>query len=236
MANCMKSTAERGVVSGGEKSCFQTCCSVREALQNKASLFFSFFLFFRCLEPANREYGSKLVFISDRIGLEFLFFIPIQSIDCLCSMVKKLAIREELNGTHSSDRIGLYHLFVNIIPPIPYAAAAFQYSFYSIRASSMSAASLTRSLARLNLAHGSQVARITSRQPVRLVAPIASSFFRITACAYTTPTSSAAIRLGNLQPGQPTKNVSIVAPTCLSGRHSQETCLLTYPHSFCTPI
>lgn len=165
-----------------------------------------------------------------------MFFIPIQSIDCLCSMVKKLAIREELNGTHSSDRIGLYHLLVNIIPPIPYAAAAFQYSFYSIRASSMSAASLTRSLARLNLAHGSQVARITSRQPVRLVAPIASSFFRITACAYTTPTSSAAIRLGNLQPGQPTKNVSIVAPTCLSGRHSQETCLLTYPHSFCTPI
>ncbi|KAJ9474768.1 54S ribosomal protein L10, mitochondrial [Pseudozyma hubeiensis] len=87
----------------------------------------------------------------------------------------------------------------------------------------MSAASLTRSLARLSLASGSQAARMPLRQPARFVAPVASSSLRILARTYATPASSAAIRLGNLQPGQPTKNRKRLGRGPSSGRGGTST-------------
>lgn len=87
----------------------------------------------------------------------------------------------------------------------------------------MSAASLTRSLARLSLASGSQAARMPLRQPARFVAPVASSPLRILARTYATPASSAAIRLGNLQPGQPTKNRKRLGRGPSSGRGGTST-------------
>ncbi|GAC99873.1 likely mitochondrial ribosomal protein [Pseudozyma hubeiensis SY62] len=87
----------------------------------------------------------------------------------------------------------------------------------------MSAASLTRSLARLSLASGSQAARIPVRQPARFVAPVAHSSLRILARTYATPASSATIRLGNLQPGQPTKNRKRLGRGPSSGRGGTST-------------
>ncbi|TKY89448.1 hypothetical protein EX895_001979 [Sporisorium graminicola] len=86
----------------------------------------------------------------------------------------------------------------------------------------MSAASLTRSLARLSLASGSQATRVVVRSPARLVVPVASSSFRLSARTYATP-ASAPIRLGNLQPGQPTKNRKRLGRGPSSGRGGTST-------------
>ena len=78
----------------------------------------------------------------------------------------------------------------------------------------MSAASLTRSLARLTLVSSSQTPRIALRQPARILpTQITSSSLHVSARTYATP-ASAAIRLANLRPGQPTKNVSLAISTC----------------------
>ncbi|SPO27881.1 related to MRPL10 - mitochondrial ribosomal protein, large subunit [Ustilago trichophora] len=87
----------------------------------------------------------------------------------------------------------------------------------------MSAASLTRTLARMSLASTSQASRIALRQPTKSVAsPTASTSFKISARTYATPTS-AAIRLGNLQPGQPTKNRKRLGRGPSSGRGGTST-------------
>ncbi|CDS01911.1 related to MRPL10-mitochondrial ribosomal protein, large subunit [Sporisorium scitamineum] len=86
----------------------------------------------------------------------------------------------------------------------------------------MSVVSLTRSLARLSLASGSQATRMAVRQPARLVVPVASSSLGLSARAYATPVS-APIRLGNLQPGQPTKNRKRLGRGPSSGRGGTST-------------
>ncbi|EST08986.1 Ribosomal protein L18e/L15P [Kalmanozyma brasiliensis GHG001] len=60
------------------------------------------------------------------------------------------------------------------------------------------------------------------RQPARLVAPIASSSLSISARTYATP-ASAAIRLGNLSPGQPTKTRKRLGRGPSSGRGGTST-------------
>ena len=77
----------------------------------------------------------------------------------------------------------------------------------------MSAASLTRSFARLGLASGSRT--VTMAPSARLAVPrLASSALLknstpVSFRTYAVP-ASGNIRLGNLQPGQPTKTVSSV--------------------------
>ncbi|KAJ1019125.1 hypothetical protein NDA18_006274 [Ustilago nuda] len=87
----------------------------------------------------------------------------------------------------------------------------------------MSTASLTRSIARLILVSSSQTPRIALRQPARILpTQIASSSLHVSARTYATP-ASAAIRLANLRPGQPTKNRKRLGRGPSSGRGGTST-------------